>query len=221
MIIQNLQRQNNEYAANNEILRNDLDAVNLKYKELVAASSKTDARNKVTIEALQSKIISIQQHAPMTLSTSTKSSLSPAQQLILVNGIVGSAHYACFIPAVLESITLRPSSNSLKYLSLFAGFNAFNGFYTLLVLPQSKQTGRQMVQYLAFSNMLSIAASAFCFYKKPKMVSTGYLLMSSAVNVGMLSLSMYMLPSLTRIEDEREVNEDQTILDRPSLMVTQ
>ena len=246
-MIQYLQRQNNEYAASNESLRTQFDAINLKYNELVESSSKTDAINRVTIEALQSKVVDLesatneggpgmtgqsrgsedeykvamQEVDSLRMQLSRKERMRTAQQLILVNGIVGSAHYACFIPAVLEAITLQPSTNSLKYLSICAGFNALNGFYALMVLPKSKQSGQRMVQYLAFSNVLSITASAYIYFKKPNLINSGYLMLSTAANVGLLSFSLFMIPKLERIENESEMIQNETILDSGSLMVSQ
>lgn len=138
--------------------------------------------------------------------------LRSAQQLILINGIIGSAHYACFVPSVLESITLQSSSNSLKYLSLFAGFNTLNGFHALLVLPKLKRSGRRMVQYLAFSNVLSIAASVYLHYKKPNVVKQDYLMLSAAVNGAMLSMSLYMIPKLRHIDRQRQQIVDNNLL---------
>merc|ERR1712062_540324 len=193
MVIHYLQRQNHDYAAQNESLKQDFNALTQKYNALQKSSAENETVHKVTLKALQ-RSVAMQSH----LETDSEMSISSAQRLILLNGIIGSAHYACFIPAVLKSITLQPPMNSLKYLTICAGFNVLNGFYALSILPKSGQTGLRMVQYLACANVVSIGMGAYLYWRRPGVISNGYLMMSAAVNTGLLSLSLFEIVQLKR-----------------------
>jgi len=196
-----------------ESMLTELERVNLKYNQLVDERGKNDARIKSIIEALQSKIVALEQQFDAQTEGPSKAMeevgslrrqlaqsgrTKTVQQLILLNGILGSAHYACFIPSVLEAVTLRPSAHALKCLAISAGLNAMNGFYALTVLSKAKPSGERVVRYMAVSNVLSIAAACYCYYRKPMAVKREYLMLSSAANAGLLSLSLSLMAKLKR-----------------------
>lgn len=128
-----------------------------------------------------------------------------------INALIASAQCSLFIPSVIENITQRSAADSRKYLSVCAGLNALNGLHALLVIPKLKGSGGRMMEYLAYSNVLSLTASIYYYCTKPTVIEPKYLIFGAAVNSSLLGLSLYFMPKLNRIDDQRQIVENEIV----------